>query len=718
MPNLFRKLRRTPKEPVFTRPELELRKRTEAFCAANGLAPQTRRITVLFASIWTLPTERAFSAGLIRWIRMLERDAMLRQRFKQAWQEMVAQLDSVSFFSDAGIPAQHALLHETTQRIFQRLLPSAREDVDTARLFAAVFSSPQAVERFRSIDGFIFTRLGRILWPSRGLAALPRLRDNIHQSLRLLAARISGRGATPAILQRSSVTEADRSPFYQLVFATEDFVRAENPEEQREQFHRWQDGISACRDELNQVRLHMEAAGVSTGLVFDITSMEAALDRMEMLAATLIEPAEHKHEEGEQEREHAQKPSFAARQLLNTLVTGLLEDTRISGLVRQNLNLLARKTVERTGHGGEHYIAHSLREYRLMWYAAIGGGLLTVFTAAVKLRVVGSQFPPFVEGFLIGLNYAISFLLLQIFGLALATKQPSMTAATFAGIVRQNRGASRRSKIADFAASISRTQLAAALGNVLAVCAGAIAFEHLWQKMFSAHYLPEQTARHVYETLHPFSSATAIDAALTGVILWLAALIGGWCENFAVYNRLPAAIAAHPLGQRLGVRRMQKIAAWFENNIAAWSTSIALGFMLGFTPEIARFFGLPLDVRHVTLSTGMLALAAARYGTAALGNHWFYEAVAGIGITFVLNLGVSFFIACAVALRAYNLQRSERLSILKYVLGQAVKSPLRFLYPVDAAPELTSIAPPKVEEVVPDEATAEKHVMVKEERAS
>ena len=77
------------------------------------------------------------------------------------------------------------------------------------------------------------------------------------------------------------------------------------------------------------------------------------------------------------------------RLLLNTLVRGLLEDTRISSLIRQNFNLLARKTVERTGHGGEHYIAHSRKEYWQMWGAAIGGGFLTVFTAAIKLHLVG-----------------------------------------------------------------------------------------------------------------------------------------------------------------------------------------------------------------------------------------------------------------------------------------------------------------------------------------
>ena len=682
------KIRKRRVPPAISRADFELRALTEGFCAATTFVAQTRRVVPLFAAIWNQPTERAFMAALVRWIRMMEHDRELRQGFQASWQKMLGQMDSVSFFADTGIPAQHALLPEATRRIFQRLLPSARQITDTVRLFSAVLTSKQSVERFRAMDGFIFSRLARLLWPRQGLDELPHVREDLHEALRLLAARIAGRGATPAVRQRSSIQETDRSPFYQLVFATENFVRAENSALQREHFATWEKAIHACREELRQVQLHMEDAGVSTGLMFDTTSMESALDRMEMLAAALVESG---HEFGHEERNR--KPSFAAHQLLNTLVSGLLEDTRISALVRQNVNLLARKTVERTGHGGEHYIAHTLREYRQMWLAAIGGGLLTVFTAALKLRTMESHWPPFVEGFLIGLDYAISFILLQIFGLALATKQPSMTAATFAGIIRRNRGLSRRSKIADFAATICRTQLAAALGNVMAVCAGAVAFEHLWRWMFQGHYLPEQSARHVYETLHPFTSGTAIDAALTGVILWLAALIGGWCENFAVYNRLPDAIAAHPLGQRFGAARLQRVARWFENNIASWSTSIVLGFLLGFTPEIAHFFGLPLDVRHVTLSTGMLALAAARYGTSAFGAHWFYYAVAGIGITFVLNLTVSFSIASVVALRAYNVGRRERLSILKYVLGQAVKSPLRFLYPVGVAPEIPSIAP-------------------------
>ncbi len=667
---LWPRRKRQPHE--ISRAAAELLDLTEAFCAAETFPSQTRRATRLFSAIWNRTTDRGFNAALVAWIRLLEQHPELCLRFQQSWLRMLAQLDSVSLFADSGLPDQHALLSETVHRIFQRLLPAPREDTDTARLFTTIFSSSLAVDHFHQIDGFVFARLAQIFWPARGLDAQPRIHNDLHQALCLLAARVSGRGATPAIRRRGTASQVEQSPFYRIVFATEDFVRAESSDFQRTHLQVWEKAIKDCRQEIVQVHSHMEKEGVSTALMFDVTTIEGALDRMELIVAALVEPA------GE--------PSVAGRMLLNTLVAGVLNDTRITGLVRQNLNLLARKTVERTGHGGEHYIAHTRREYWLMWLAALGGGLLTVFTAAIKLRVLEFHLPLFVEGFIIGTNYAVSFLLLQIFGLALATKQPSMTAATLAGIVRENRGASRRSKVADFSASISRTQLAAALGNIVAVCVGAILFEHLWRHFFFRHYLASEDAHHVYQTLHPFTSATAIDAAFTGVLLWFAGLIGGWCENFAVYNRIPAAIAQHPLGLKIGAHRMQRFANWFDHNIAAWSTSIVLGYLMGMTPEVATFFGVPLDVRHVTLNTGMLALAATRDGIAALGHHWFRFAVAGIAITFVLNLGVSFSIAFLVALRAYNVRHSERLSILTYVLKQLVRSPWRFLFPVDPDP--------------------------------
>lgn len=462
----------------------------------------------------------------------------------------------------------------------------------------------------------------------------------------LLAARVAGRGATSAVRQRGGACRVEHSPFYQLVFATETLMRVETPIARSAQSILWRRAVERCSDELEQIHLHMEDAGVSSALVYDLRSIEATLERMQLLGMVYVggdasARSAPGHEVG----------SGSVHKLVNTLVRSRLDDVQLRFLVRETLNLLARKTVERTGRGGEHYIAHTRKDYWMMWRAAAGGGVLTVFTAAIKMRLVESHFPLAIEGFLIGTDYAVSFVLLQIFGFALATKQPSMTAATLAGIVRENRGVKRWSKISDFAADISRTQLAAAFSNVIAVCAGAVLFEKLWSHLFQTHYLPIESAQHVYQTLHPFTSGTAVFAAFTGLLLWLAGVIGGWFENFAVYHRIPEAIAQHPLGAKMGARRMRRAADWLERNAASWSTSIVLGYLLGFAPVVARFFGVPLDVRHVTLSTGTLALAAARFGTTSFGHGWLYYAIAGLAITFVLNLGVNFSIASAVALR-------------------------------------------------------------------
>ena len=689
----FRLRRHSRPRPAFARAKDELRARTKAFSAATTLETQTSTFTRLFHSVWTGSSERAFNVRLLCWIRMLEHDDLLRLDFQEALQAMLSQLDSVALLAEAGLPRHHAVFSEGVRRLFNRFLPSAMAVTDSSRLMISLFAHSRHVERFLVLPQSLFERLSVIVAPpptGGGPRSSPRLQSDLRQALCLIATRIAGRGVTAAMRERGGRAEVQNSPFYHLIFATQELVAAPDAEAAATRFGVWKTAISNCRKELGQVRLGMETTGVSADLVLDLRSIELALMRMHGLARILTF--------GTVPVPGVTDSLAAARNLLNQLIEGRLEDKRVSALLKQNLNLLARKTVERTGHSGEHYIAQTRREYWQMWLAAVGGGLLTVLTAAFKMRIVEQGFPLFVEGFLTGTNYAISFILLQVFGLVLATKQPSATAATFAGIVRNNPGNASWSKISDFTARISRTQLAAAIGNVIAVCIGSVALERLWRVMFSEHYLPAESARHVYEALHPFASGTIIYAAGTGVILWLAALIGGWCENFAVFHRLTEAVSQHPFGLRIGHNRMTRLAGWIELNLAGWSTSIALGYLLGFVPVIARFFGIPFDVRHVTLSTGTLALAAARFGTSSFGHDWFYYAMAGIGVTFVLNLGVSFSIASFVALRAYDVHAREQFLLLRYLLRQIVRSPLKFVFPVER-----EAAPVSILTVVPEE---------------
>jgi len=647
--------------------------------------PELLQLLQRFRHAGTLPARRSAFVEVVRWTRqgdgatgeltrlvqvldVLESEAELRVGVQQSLRELLAEIDSLALFAEAGLPSVHPFTTEIIRRLIGRVLPSARRDSDSAKLLADLYTRERDVQRFAAQPLELFQRTVALLTPPDDPAFWERQLRDLNEALRLLAARISGLGLAPEMRDRSGTRGIARSPFYELVRKTEDLISSNATVEAAACLTACKQDVAACRQEMEEVYARMESEGISVELVFDLKTIQACLQRMEAIIAVLTAA-------------DSSTQLAAVHTLLSRLEEGNLDDKRISSLLRENLNLLARKVVDRTGDTGEHYIATSRAEYRWMWLAALGGGLLTVFTAAIKMRIVEAHLPLFFEGFAAGTNYAISFILLQVFGLVLATKQPATTAAAFARIIRDNRGQERSSKLAEFVSRITSTQLAAALGNVIAVSAGAVAFEWLWRTAFAHSYLERESATHVYETLHPFSSGTAFYAIVTGVILWLAALAGSWLENAAVYYDFSEAIAQHPLGLRLSERATRKFAHLVRHNLGGWSTSIVLGYLLGFTPVIGAFFGVPLDVRHVTLSTGTLALAAARFGTAGLGDRWFLYAVEGIAVIFVLNLTVSFMIALYVALRAYDVGMREQLRMLRSVVAEGLRSPLRFIVP-------------------------------------
>ncbi|HEY0706363.1 MAG TPA: gliding motility protein, partial [Polyangia bacterium] len=205
-------------------------------------------------------------------------------------------------------------------------------------------------------------------------------------------------------------------------------------------------------------------------------------------------------------------------------------------------------------------------------------------------------------------------------------------------------------------------------------------------------------AEDVFASLHPTRSGTVFFAALTGVILWAASLAGGWVENFAVYRRLPQAIAEHRLGRWLGRRPLAWASGFFARNISGLGGSVALGVMLGMTPPVGAFFGLPLDVRHVTLATGQLAFAIAEGGMVNLSRPEVGWAAVGIALTFVFNLGTSFFLALTVALRARQVPRRDRWALVRAIGLHFLRHPRDFFWPprFDPAPRVpTPVVPPK-----------------------
>ena len=610
------------------------------------------------------------------WMSILAASAEVRDRYQAGVVAVLEETDAVSLFAQAGLPTDRGLMHEGSDRLFRTLLPTPREETELAKLFIRLFPTQREVDRFFNLPQEQLNRIACLVAPVDIPEAWDHPWESLLDSFYLLEARVQGLGLSEKLRIRGQGGPVQNSPFRRLAAASEAVLTAVCSRGNAAQAaENWHSAVAECREELRTIVSHLDSRGVNLDIVYAMDVIEQSLKRMEIICGVLVAEA-------------GRSKMVTSLQLLREVIRGRLNDRSLWDLGQNSFRLLAKKIVEWAGKTGEHYVTNSREEYRQMWGAALGGGLLTVATAAIKLMVTHRGLPPFVEGFVAGLNYAVSFVLMHVFHFALATKQPSMTGAALASIIGRCRDASENDELICYVQRIVRSQLAAAMGNILAVGGGAVVFSLVWKWSFGEPFLSVETAEYAVTSMSPVGSGTIFFAALTGVILWLSSLAGGWIENWAVYHQLPRAIAEHRLGAFVKADRLQRFSESFAKNIAPWGGSIVLGFMLGMTPSIGHFFGLPLDVRHVTLSTGTLALGITSRGWEVLGRGALIWAGVGIAVTFVLNLGVSFYLALLMALRAQDVSRSDYLELLRTLGRRFRASPREFFMPpaADAVP--------------------------------
>jgi site-specific recombinase len=260
-----------------------------------------------------------------------------------------------------------------------------------------------------------------------------------------------------------------------------------------------------------------------------------------------------------------------------------------------------------------------------------------------------------------------------------------MTAATIAQTMHE--GDADREALVTVMARLVRSQIAAAMGNVVTVGDTAWAIDLWWTARHGAPFLTEDYAHGVLSALHPTRSGTIGFAMYTGLALWVSSLCAGALENWAVYRRLPEAIAEHRVRRIVGARATGWASRVFARNIAGIGGNVSIGLMLGMTTVIGRFVGVPIDVRHITLSTGQTVFALRSLGASALATPEARYALLGLLCVLVLNLGVSFVLAIVVAMRAREVGFGTALRLFADMFVGFVRSPLRFFLPVERVSE-------------------------------
>ncbi|MEF7614197.1 site-specific recombinase [Aquincola sp. MAHUQ-54] len=607
-----------------------------------------------------------------------EHKAAVQGMLQSFWRE----IDAVALLADFGFSHRMALRSELWQRVRAELLPGSPATGDLASLFPLLFVGGDAAW-IEQLDDALLARVAALAMPAHDPAdagALPagHWRQTLLDATTILVSAVQAAGFSPPLRQRMSRALLVSEPFRQLPLAAErvrEAVLAGEREAALQAARYLRALLDTCRRATDSIVDHLEEYGVSVDIVFEIDQLHERCRRVEQLLGCVL----------------AEAPARDVRHLVATLVQVAGRRRGVRNLMARHYSQLARQVAERSAETGEHYITRSREQYRNMLHRAAGGGLVIAGTTYVKFGVAALGLSAFWGGFWAGVNYAASFVLIMLLHWTVATKQPAMTAPAMASKLSEVRDAARTRGEADDAAAVEafvdqvaqliRSQAAGIIGN-LALCAPLVLGVQLaWRAAFGEPLVGPREAEYVLHSL-TLLGPTALYAAFTGVLLFASSLIAGWTENWFVFHRLDGAIAWNPrIVARLGAARAQRWAAWWRANISGLAANVSLGFMLGVLPVVFAFFGLPIEVRHVTLSTGQLAAAVGAEGFGILRSAPFWWCVAGIAVTGVLNLTVSFWLAFKVAMRSRGIRVRERKHIYAAIRRRLLSQPLSFFLP-------------------------------------
>ncbi len=591
---------------------------------------------------------------------------------QQWWQTLVDTVDGTTLLADYGFASRSAFMSELAERLRLKVLPETPETVDASELFSLVLPTPFDAQWIAAMEPPLLARLTALLQTGR------LWQDTVLEAITYCTSQVRATGFAPELRLRMSPSAREAEPFHALP-ADFELVRlaylawlasgagTDTPAEihLRDSLQLFRERLERCRQAASTVYVHLDEHGISVNLVFRLRQLRERVLRIRALLDCLI----------------SNNPAVSTTWLLTHLVVVGQERRSIRALVASNSSLLAAKVAERSSETGEHYITRTRAQYRAMFSKAAGGGVLTAVTTWLKFGVMAIGLSAFWGGFWSSMVYAASFIAIQLLHFTLATKQPAMTAPAMAAKLKDLSEPLALDVFVDEVTHLVRSQVAAVLGNVLVVFPAVVLLSAGLAWFSGSPMITAKDADYVFHSLS-LLGPTVIFAAFTGVLLFAASIIAGWAENWFVLHRQHSAIRYNPrITAILGAERATRWAQFMRENISGLASNVSLGFMLGLIPAFAAFFGLGLEVRHVTLSTGQLAAACAAIGWPVVQQAALWWCVAALPVIGALNLGVSFYLAFRLALQAHNVTGVDRARIRAAILRRWRTEPMRFFWP-------------------------------------
>ncbi len=618
-----------------------------------------------------------------RYALMLERledDAALRAGFRHHVIHFVGSRRLLSFFTDSGILPGTGFFSEWWRILGNRLLPEVPDERRMKDCLHLIFSDRNDWRWLEAVPAELAHRFWEILAPPETFREMDRrgVQEQMLDALLLLAHRVSGLGLEGELMRASPNLEDDSPRFVALSAEALEFVRSFRAGLDGDD-SRFDNGdqllviVDQCQDTLNRIRKRALTIGTSLHLSYILTRSEQSLQRITELTRILTAGLRNAPHE------------VAIRDWTTFAREVFLAENRRHSLrhyMQQLSGVLAVRVTENAARSGEHYICETRTDYRRMWRSAAGAGVLIGIMALLKIKAAALGAPLFVEAFLFSMIYGLGFVTIFLLGFTVATKQPAMTAQTLAGLLdglKPNRQADLE-RIADVAAAVSRSQLAAIGGNVMVALPVAVLVSLAAAFLFGGPAVDAAKAAHLMADFDPLSWAIP-HAAIAGFYLFLSGLISGYFDNRAAYANIGPRIARLGWLQRLaGKERAARTGDYIENHLGGIMGNFLFGCMLGSTGMIGTLLGLPLDIRHIAFSSANLgyAFGGFEFAMAWQALLWGALGVALIGLT---NLGVSFALALRTAMGARRIAFAHWGPLLAALGRRFRQQPRSFLLP-------------------------------------
>jgi site-specific recombinase len=607
--------------------------------------------------------------NMLRCITLLQNNELLLANFRTAIMAQLTNTHLQPALTESGLLQSRGFIQEFISRVNHKILPALQNEDDFLYVINSVFYKKNDYEWVEDISRNSWKSFFELTGFSLSHQNV-QLQKQLLKALQVLSYRVVHNALEPEVAQYIPAEYVNANPFVaqnNLVVQITSCSKVDIPKNIIMQLR---SSLQECTNCLYQIKEVQSTEGASLSLTYSTLVIGYVLDRM----AILVDAIDETH------HFNIDKLIFFFKEL----VRNEKRKNSLRELSSQSFGSIAYQIAEHKGKKGDKYITSSKDEYNKMIVSSMWGGFIICFVVVFKKLLGKLTMPPFWHGFAYGTNYAVGFIVIEETHSALATKQPAFTASTVAGSLEAKENEPPNLyNLAITVARVVRSQIASFFGNLVIVFPLTFLFAWLFDKVLNRPLTDKFHALEMLKEQHPWQSLSLLYAANTGVFLFLSGLLAGFIQNKCQYGKISERIQKHPaLRATFSSAKLKKIGDYIVHHAGSWIGNIFLGFCLGMSGIIMqKLFGIPFDIRHITIAAGNAAIAIYTIGFHGITTSYFLISFLGVLAIGLLNFLVSFSLAFIVALKSRGVRLRDYPEFIRILWRYLKKHPLNFIVP-------------------------------------